>query len=89
MCFITLSDESGLTEITLFPAVHRRHRLEMVEAGLGPFVIEGVIESQYDALSVTAGRVETLRGCLERMRKGGRRWAGSSSGRRATASRTG
>jgi len=91
MCFITLSDESGLTEVTLFPAVYKRHRLEMVEAGLGPFVIEGVIESQYDALSVTAGRVETLRGFLARMRKCGRRgrWAGSSSGRRATASRTG
>ena len=58
MCFVTLADEDGLFEATLFPTVYKRFRHELARNGIGPFVIEGRVESQYDALSVTVTRIE-------------------------------
>ncbi len=63
MCFITLADEDGLFEVALFPPVYRRHRYMLAGGGIGPFVIEGRVESQYDALSVTAHRIEEFSRC--------------------------
>jgi DNA polymerase III alpha subunit len=69
MCFVTLADEWGTFEVTLFPDVLRRCRRELADGGLGPFLVEGRVESQYDALSVTAERVEALSSRLRRRRK--------------------
>jgi DNA polymerase-3 subunit alpha len=60
MGFMSLSDEDGLFEVTLFPEVWRRSRRMLGEGGLGPFVVEGRVESQYGALSVTAERLDIL-----------------------------
>jgi len=62
MAFLTLSDEEGLVEATMFPDVYGRSRRILADGGLGPFVVEGVVESQYDALSITAQRVASLQG---------------------------
>ncbi len=62
MCFMTLSDEWGIFEATLFPDLYRRSRMLLSEEGMGPYVVEGVVESQYGATSVTASRVHSVRG---------------------------
>jgi hypothetical protein len=60
MCFVTLADEDGLFEVTLSPAVYRRSRRALAEGGLGPFVVEGRVESRYDAVSVAASSLCAL-----------------------------
>jgi DNA-directed DNA polymerase III PolC len=60
MCFVTLSDEDGLFEMTLFPDAYRRARLVLAEGGFGPFIVEGRVESQYDAITLAATKVESL-----------------------------
>jgi DNA-directed DNA polymerase III PolC len=62
MCFVTLSDEDGLFEVTLFPEAYRRHRAALADSGFGPYVVDGRVESQYDALSITAARVQVFGG---------------------------
>jgi DNA polymerase III alpha subunit len=57
MCFVTLGDEDGLFEVTLFPDVYERYRKHLVAGGSGLFLVEGRVESQYDAVSVTAERI--------------------------------
>jgi DNA polymerase III alpha subunit len=52
MFFLTLDDGTGLVECTLFPDVYARAAAELV--GSGPFVVEGVVESQYGEVTVTA-----------------------------------
>lgn len=69
LCFVTLADEDGLFEVTLFPDVYRRYGRELSENELGPFIVEGSVESQYDAVTVTAERMESATSCLQR-RKG-------------------
>jgi DNA polymerase III alpha subunit len=54
MCFLTLSDEDGLFEVTVFPPLYRQARSALSGAGLGPLVVAGVVEDQYGALSVRA-----------------------------------
>jgi len=54
MCFITLCDEDGLFEVTLFPEVFSRHRQTLMENPSGLFWVAGKAEAQYDALSITA-----------------------------------
>ena len=69
MCFVTLADEWGTFEVTLFPDVLGRCRHELAEGGLGPLLVEGRVESQYDALSVTAERIEALSSRLRGKRR--------------------
>jgi len=69
MCFVTLADEDGVFEVTLLPAVHRRSRHALAEGGLGPFVVEGRVESRYDALSVQATGIEVLGRCRRSRRR--------------------
>jgi DNA-directed DNA polymerase III PolC len=52
MRFLTLEDESGLFEVTLFPDTYRRERGRI--AGLGPYLVTGKVEDQYDSLTITA-----------------------------------
>jgi len=56
MMFLTLDDEYGLFEVTLFPSVARRARGGFTKHG--PYVVTGTVEDQYDSLSITAASVE-------------------------------
>jgi len=60
MAFLTLSDETGLFEVTLFPDLYKRVRARVSEAGIGPFLVEGRVEDQYGAVSITATAVRPL-----------------------------
>jgi DNA polymerase-3 subunit alpha len=60
MAFLTLSDEEGLFEVTLFPGVYRRARRTLSDGGLGPFVVEGRVEEQYGAVALTAEGLELM-----------------------------
>ncbi len=60
MGFMSLSDEAGLFEITLFPEVWRRSRRLLAGGGLGPFVVEGRVEEQCGAIGVTVEGIESL-----------------------------
>jgi DNA polymerase III alpha subunit len=50
MQFVTLEDEEGLIEVTLFPGTCPL----VAYLTLGPYVVTGVVEEQYDVLTVTA-----------------------------------
>ena len=58
MQFLTLEDETGIFEVTLFPRLYRRVRKLLTDGG--PYLVEGTVDSQYDSLSVAASRVERL-----------------------------
>jgi len=58
MQFVTLEDETGLVECTLFPEVYARHRGLVRE--VGPYVVEGRIETQYGAPTLTVERLERV-----------------------------
>ena len=58
MEFLTLEDEHGLFEVTLFPDVFRRHR--RLTGTMGPYGVDGGVESQYDAVTIAARRISTL-----------------------------
>jgi error-prone DNA polymerase len=72
MQFVTLEDESGLIECTLFPDVYRRHRGTV--RTLGPYVAEGRVEDQYGAPTLIVERIrpvpvpETLAAAERRIR---------------------
>jgi DNA polymerase III alpha subunit len=55
MEFVTLEDETGLVECTLFPDAYARHR--GVVRALGPYVAEGRIEEQYGAPTLNVSRI--------------------------------
>ncbi len=55
MQFVTLEDETGLLECTLFPAVYERHRAVLRD--LGPYLAEGRIEEQHGAPTLTVERL--------------------------------
>jgi DNA polymerase III alpha subunit len=55
MQFLTIEDEHGLLEATLFPAVWRRAAGRI--RSLGPYVFEGKVEEDHDAVSLTVERV--------------------------------
>jgi len=55
MRFLTLDDEYGLFEATVFPGVSRG--LDGSLDKYGPYVIEGKVQEQYDAITVIADRV--------------------------------
>jgi len=50
MQFITLEDEWGLVEVTLFP----RLCSPVPHLGIGPYIVQGDVEEQHDVLTVTA-----------------------------------
>lgn len=58
MQFLTLEDETGMLECTLFPKVFGEHHAEI--RGLGPFVAEGVIEDQYGAATLTVNTIRRV-----------------------------
>ncbi|MDZ4805439.1 MAG: DNA polymerase III subunit alpha [Candidatus Eisenbacteria bacterium] len=55
MFFLTLEDEDGLFECTLFPSVWRRYGALL--RGIGPYVIEGKAEDQYGAVTVSVEKL--------------------------------
>jgi DNA-directed DNA polymerase III PolC len=55
MQFVTLEDETGLVECTLFPDVYAR--LRGTVHALGPYVAEGRIEEQYGAPTLNVSRI--------------------------------
>jgi DNA polymerase-3 subunit alpha len=60
MAFLTLSDEAGLFEVTLFPDLYRKVRARVSAAGIGPFLVEGRVEDQYGSVSITATAIRPL-----------------------------
>jgi DNA polymerase-3 subunit alpha len=60
MFFLTLDDGTGLAECTLFPDVYAR--CGAVISGHGPYVLEGVVESQYGEVTVTAASCVLFQG---------------------------
>ena len=61
VCFITLSDEDGLFELTLSPDVYERNKSFLASEGVGLLWSEGNPQSQYDAVSINAECVGTLK----------------------------
>src|SRR5207248_5613700 len=57
MQFVTLEDEWGLIEVTLFPGTCP----PVAYLTLGPYLVTGVVEEQYGVLTVTARRFEKIR----------------------------
>jgi hypothetical protein len=57
MLFMTLADETGVIECTLFPDTYRR----LFGATRGQVLrVDGRVEDALDAVSVTVDRAETL-----------------------------
>ena len=54
--FLTMDDEHGLFEVTLFPNLSRRHKCGF--SHYGPYIVTGKVENQYDSLSVIAQSIE-------------------------------
>jgi DNA polymerase III alpha subunit len=52
MEFITFEDETDVFDVTLFPRTLRK--LRTILRGPGPFLIDGAVDSQHDAITVTA-----------------------------------
>jgi DNA polymerase III alpha subunit len=60
MAFVTISDEDGLVDVTLFPDTYKRCREVLADECLEPLVVDGTVDSQYDALTVTARNIRPL-----------------------------
>lgn len=58
MQFVTLEDEAGLLECTLFPGIYAAHRGLIRD--LGPYLVVGRIEEQYGAPTLTVERMERV-----------------------------
>ncbi len=56
MEFVTFEDETGIFDVTLFPRTLRK--LRTILRGPGPYVINGTVDSRYDAVTVTAREVK-------------------------------
>jgi hypothetical protein len=56
MQFVTLQDEYGLMEMTLFPGNCPLHPY----LRLGPYLVTGIVEDQHDVVTVTAERFEEV-----------------------------
>jgi DNA polymerase III alpha subunit len=55
MLFLTLDDEHGLFEVTVFPAGARE--LPRNFDAYGPYLVTGRVERQYDSIGIAAERV--------------------------------
>jgi len=51
MEFLTLDDEDGIFEVTVFPNAYRRLRGKV--SGLDPYIVTGRAEDQYGARTVS------------------------------------
>jgi DNA-directed DNA polymerase III PolC len=60
MEFLTLEDEEGVFEVTVFPSVYRRFAASV--RGPGPYVVTGKVEDHLGAVSVTAERIDLVQG---------------------------
>ena len=58
MEFLTFEDETGLVEATFFPATYERYA-HILRSGRG-FLLEGLVEEDYGAVTLTVQRVEAL-----------------------------
>jgi len=56
MEFLTLEDEEGVFEVTVFPEAYRRFAASV--RGPGPYVVTGKVEDHLGAISVTAERID-------------------------------
>jgi DNA-directed DNA polymerase III PolC len=56
MEFVSLEDEHGVFECTLFPQVYRR--FAAVARDAGPYVVDGVVDDHYGSRTITASRIE-------------------------------
>lgn len=59
MEFLTFEDETGLLETTFFPQAYARYCDLLAEGG--PFVLEGMVEEEFGAQTLTVCAVERLR----------------------------
>ncbi|MHC4607055.1 MAG: helix-hairpin-helix domain-containing protein, partial [Planctomycetota bacterium] len=55
MEFLTLEDEDGIYEVTVFPDVLRNLGFKVRD--IGPYIVEGKVDSSYDAVTVTANTI--------------------------------
>ena len=60
MQFITMEDETGVFEVTLFPRIYRKFRRILTDHG--PYFVEGKVEDHYNSVSVTANRIARFQG---------------------------
>jgi DNA polymerase III alpha subunit len=58
MVFLTLEDEGGVVETTLFPSAYRRWGHLLKDAG--PFVAEGTVDRHHGVSSLTVERLERV-----------------------------
>ena len=58
MEFLTLEDETGLVEVTLFPVTYQK--FGHLVTSRGPFLVEGRVEEQFGALTVSAQRLRVV-----------------------------
>ncbi|MBL9079404.1 MAG: DNA polymerase III subunit alpha [Planctomycetes bacterium] len=58
MCFLTIEDDTGIVEATLFPTVFRQYGGLL--QGRGPFVVRGVVEERLGGLGLHALAVEPV-----------------------------
>jgi len=64
MMFLTMEDEFGLFEVTVFPDLARRVR---PPGRYVPYIITGRVEEQYGATTLTAAEITERKVCLERL----------------------
>ena len=58
MLFLTMEDEWGLMEVSVFPDTYRRLRSRLDH--YGPYVVSGTVEDQYGAITIAADDVQFL-----------------------------
>jgi len=58
MEFLTLEDEEGVFEVTVFPDVYRR--FASLVRGPGPYLVTGRVEDHLGAVSITAEKIERV-----------------------------
>jgi len=60
MEFLTLEDETALMEVTLFPNVYQR--FGHLVRGYGPYLVEGTVEDQFGAVTLSAQKLRVVDG---------------------------
>jgi len=60
MMFLTLDDEYGMFEVTVFPDTLRK--MNQTFGRYGPYIVTGKVEDQYGSLTVAAERVDLFKG---------------------------
>ena len=58
MEFLTFEDETGMVETTFFPGTYRRYAHLL--AGRKPYLLSGLVESDYGAITLTVDKVRPL-----------------------------